>query len=109
MPKVFTGNHQAQSYFGILKMELPEAFVVQEQQSLDKWINLAFEIDGIVSASVAENSINLQNLKADISQKLLAKIFAECKAMGAGMEQAKEIVGKVVQSAVTRVSRIQNG
>jgi len=67
----------------------------------DKWVNLAFEIDQAVENSVAENSINPQNIEADIRKKLLPRMFQECRTIGGGMDQAKKIVEMIVQ--ITRV------
>ncbi|TKI04504.1 type I restriction endonuclease subunit R [Martelella alba] len=101
IPNVFAGNHHAQAYFGVLKKVLPDVFAVQDQQVQDKWVKLAFDVDEAVDTSVAENSINSQNIEADIRKKLLPKMFQECKAIGGGMDQAKKIVEMVVQ--ITRV------
>lgn len=62
------------------------------------------ETRAYLSQSVAENSINPNNIEADIRKKLLPKIFAECKAVGGGIEQAKKIVEAVVQ--VVRVGQL---
>ncbi|MCU8043938.1 MULTISPECIES: type I restriction endonuclease subunit R [unclassified Shewanella] len=101
IPDTFSGNHHAQAYFGVFKKILPEAFAIQDQQVQDKWVKLAFEIDESVTTSVAENSINPQNIEADIRKKLLPRMFQECKAIGGGMDQAKKIVEMIVQ--ITRV------
>lgn len=101
IPAVFNNNRHAQAYFGVFKKILPEAFVVIDQHAQDKWVKLAFEIDLSVEKSVAENSINPQNIEADIRKKLLPLIFKECKNIGAGMDQAKKIVEMIVQ--ITRV------
>ena len=101
IPNAFSGNRHAQAYFGVFKKVLPEAFTIVDQQAQDKWVKLAFEIDQAVETSVAENSINPQNIEADIRKKLLPKIFQECKAIGGGMDQAKKIVEMIVQ--ITRV------
>lgn len=101
IPDTFNGNHHAQAYFGVFKKILPEAFTIQDQQVQDKWVKLAFEIDESVTTSVAENSINPQNIEADIRKKLLPRMFQECKAIGGGMDQAKKIVEMIVQ--ITRV------
>ncbi len=101
IPDTFAGNHHAQAYFGVFKKILPEAFAIQDQQVQDKWVKLAFEIDESVTTSVAENSINPQNIEADIRKKLLPRMFQECKAIGGGMDQAKKIVEMIVQ--ITRV------
>ncbi len=101
IPDAFGGNHHAQAYFGIFKKVLPNAFSIQDDQVQDKWVKLAFTIDKVVEKSVAENSINPQNIEADIRKQLLPMMFRECKAVGDGMDQAKAIVEWVVQ--ITRV------
>jgi type I restriction enzyme R subunit len=101
IPDVFAGNYHAQAYFGVFKKVLPEALAVLDSQVQDKWIQLAFEVDQAVEISVAEHSINPQNIEADIRKKLLPRMFRECKSIGAGMDQAKKIVEMIVQ--ITRV------
>ncbi|WP_337908235.1 type I restriction endonuclease subunit R [Vibrio cholerae] len=101
IPDAFAGNRHAQAYFGVFKKVLPEALAVLDSQVQDKWVNVAFEIDQAVETSVAENSINPQNIEADIRKKLLPRMFQECKAIGGGMVQAKKIVEMIVQ--ITRV------
>jgi len=105
IPNVFAGNRHAQAYFGVFKKVLPDAFASPEmttdQQVQDKWIKLAFEIDQAVETSVTENSINPQNIEADIRKQLLPRLFQECKSIGGGMDQAKKLVEMIVQ--ITRV------
>lgn len=101
IPDSFAGNRHAQAYFGVFKKVLPEALAVLDQQVQDKWVKVAFEIDQAVETSVAENSINPQNIEADIRKKLLPRMFQECKAIGGGMDQAKKIVEMIIQ--ITRV------
>ncbi|PSF06107.1 DEAD/DEAH box helicase [Marinobacter fuscus] len=101
IPDAFAGNRHAQAYFGVFKKVLPEALSVLDQQVQDKWVKVAFDIDQAVETSVAENSINPQNIEADIRKKLLPRMFQECKAIGGGMDQAKKVVEMIVQ--ITRV------
>ncbi|MCK9246572.1 MAG: type I restriction endonuclease subunit R [Anaerolineaceae bacterium] len=101
IPDVFAGNHHAQAYFGVFKKILPEALAVMNQQVQDKWVQLAFDIDKAVETAVTENSINPQNIEAEIRKKLLPTMFQECKAIGGGIDQAKKIVEMVVQ--ITRI------
>lgn len=101
IPDAFAGNRHAQAYFGIMKKVLPEAFQIQDQQVQDKWVRLSFMMDELVEQSVKENSINPQNIEASIRKGLMPVMFKECKAVGAGMDQARKIVEWVVQ--VTRV------
>ena len=97
IPDVFNGNRHAQAYFGVFKKCLPEAFRVIDENVQDKWVQLAFSVDSGVEISVSENSINPQNIEADIRKKLLPMMFGECKSVGGGMDQAKKIVEMVVQ------------
>lgn len=101
IPHAFAGNRHAQAYFGLFKQILPEVFTVMDSQVQDKWVALAFKIDDAVTQSVAENSINPQNIEADIRKKLLPMLFKESKDVGAGMDQAKKLVERIVQ--ITRV------
>lgn len=101
IPDALTGHRHAQAYFGIFKKVLPAALTLLDQQVLSKWVKLAFEIDESVETSVAEHSINPQNIEADIRKKLLPRMFQECKSIGGGMNQAKTIVEMIVQ--ITRV------
>lgn len=97
MPNVFAGNHHAQAYFGVFKQTLPEVFTAADQATQDQWVQLAFTLDAHVEQSVAEHSINPQNIEANIRKKLLPLLFKECKAIGGGMDQAKAMVERVVQ------------
>jgi type I restriction enzyme, R subunit len=99
IPDMFQGNQHAQAYFGIFKKELPDTFNKMEDSQY--WIDLAFNLDGIVETAVSEHSINPQNIEADIRKKLLPLLFKACKTVGGGMDQAKTIVEWVIQ--ITRV------
>ncbi|SLM61600.1 Type I restriction-modification system, restriction subunit R [Dickeya aquatica] len=101
IPDAFAGNQHAQAYFGVFRKILPEVFAIVDAQVQDKWVKLAFTLDQLVDVSVAENSINPQNIEADIRKKLLPMLFKECKAIGGGMDQAKKMVEMIVQ--ITRV------
>jgi type I restriction enzyme R subunit len=97
MPNVFAGNHHAQAYFGVFKQTLPDVFANADNEVQEQWVQLAFTLDAQVEQSVAEHSINPQNIEADIRKKLLPLLFKECKAIGGGMDQAKVMVERVVQ------------
>lgn len=101
LPDAFMGNKHAQAYFGIFKKTLPEALNSNDEQVQGHWIKLAFSLDKMVETSVAEHSINPQNIENDIRKKLLPLLFRECKTVGAGMDQAKAVVEWVVK--ITRV------
>lgn len=101
IPDRFDGNHHAQAYYGVFKKILPKVFEVEDAQVQDTWVDLAFEINTKVETSVKENSINPQNIEADIRKQLLPLMFKRCKDIGYGMDQAKSIVEYIVQ--ITRV------
>lgn len=97
IPDQFEGNRHAQALFGIFKLVLPEAVEQSQEGELQSWIDLAFQVDTLVTAAVAENSINPQNIEASIRKGLLPLLFKTCKEAGAGMDQAKAMVEHVVQ------------
>lgn len=101
IPDVFAGNKHAQAYFGVFKQNLPETFANLDAAMQATWVSLAQEVDAAVDGAVKEQSINPQNIEAEIRKKLLPKLFAVCKNHGAGMEQAKRMVETIVQ--ITRV------
>lgn len=98
IPDVFQGNRHAQAYFGILKKVLPETLhdgLTESEQM--PWVTLAFDMDAAITQAVAENSINPQNIEADIRKKLLPMMFQACRSIGGGVDQAKIMVEMVVQ------------
>ena len=101
LPDAFSGNRHAQAYFGVFKKVLPEALAVMDEQVQNRWVELAFEVDRQVETAVAENSINPQNIEADIRTKLLPMLFKYCKDVGAGLDKVKKMVELIVQ--ITRV------
>ena len=101
LPDAFAGNRHAQAYFGVFKKVLPEALAVMDEQVQNRWVELAFEVDRQVETAVAEDSINPQNIEADIRTKLLPMLFKYCKDVGAGLDKVKKMVELIVQ--ITRV------
>lgn len=96
LPDKFTDNRHAQAYFGIVKMYLGSEQNNVDEEISDRWVNISFEIDQIVTNAIAEYSINPRNIEGEIRKKLLPMIFSECKVSGAGMDQAKTMVDKIV-------------
>ena len=104
LPDSFKGNRHAQAYYVVFKKMIPDGFQGLPEEQQQKWVDISFTVDELVNIAVAENSINPQNIEADIRKKLLPLIFKECKVLGAGMDQAKGIVEMVVQ--ITRIDLI---
>ncbi|XNS74773.1 type I restriction endonuclease subunit R [Vibrio cyclitrophicus] len=88
-PKI---KRHVQAYFGLFLKHLGDINVISE----DERFNYAMQIDEVVTASVAEFSINPQEIENQIRRKLLPVLF---KAIG--MDTAKVIIADVIQ--ITRL------
>ncbi|MFW1469703.1 HsdR family type I site-specific deoxyribonuclease [Vibrio parahaemolyticus] len=88
-PKI---KRHVQAYFGLFLKHLDDINVLSE----DERFNYAMQIDEVVTASVAEFSINPQEIENQIRRKLLPVLF---KAIG--MDTAKIIISDVIQ--ITRL------
>ncbi|MFA0560844.1 type I restriction endonuclease subunit R [Vibrio breoganii] len=87
-PKI---KRHVQAYFGLFFHHL-----VDDTLSEDECFNYAIQIDEVVTASVAEFSINPQEIENQINRKLLPMLF---KAVG--MDTAKLIIADVIK--ITRL------
>lgn len=101
IPEAFEGERQAQAFFGVFKQELPETFTAMDEVGQQAWVDLAFNLDQIVTNAVAEHSINPQNIEAEIRKQAMVITFTHCKQVGAGIDHAKRIVEALIQ--ITRV------
>jgi len=81
-----------QAYFGLFLKHLADGNSLSEEERF----NYAMQIDEVVTASVAEFSINPQEIENQIRRKLLPVLF---KAIG--MDTAKVIISDVIQ--ITRL------
>ncbi|EOX4429897.1 type I restriction endonuclease subunit R [Vibrio alginolyticus] len=88
-PKV---KRHVQAYFGLFLKHLSDVTSLSEEDRF----NYAMQIDEVVTASVAEFSINPQEIENQIRRKLLPVLF---KAIG--MDTAKVIIADVIQ--ITRL------
>ena len=88
-PKV---KRYVQAYFGLFLKHLSDVTSLSEEERF----NYAVQIDEVVTASVAEFSINPQEIENQIRRKLLPVLF---KAIG--MDTAKLIIADVIQ--ITRL------
>lgn len=102
IPDQFADNHSAQAYFGVFKTVLPESLANNDTQ----WIELAFSIDQLIVQIVAQYSLNTDQVEKEIRKQLLPTMFRTCQSVGAGIEQAKEIIERIVQ--IVRVGQ-ENG
>ena len=84
-PKI---KRHVQAYYGLFPRHLGEDHEISE----DECFELAVMIDEVVTALVAEYSINQSELEKQVSSKLLPDLFKVC-----GIEKAKLIIVDVIQ------------
>lgn len=96
-PDLLAQNPHARAYYGIFRIVLgDEALENVSQNERQVFVDLALRIDQLVDQAMAENSLNPQNIEAQIRKGLLPLLFKKL-----GMERAREVVEQIVQ--VTRV------
>ena len=88
-PKI---KRHVQAYYGLFLKNLADSNALSEDERFD----YAMQIDEVVTASVAEFSINPQEIENHIRRKLLPVLF---KAVG--MDTAKVIITDIIQ--ITRL------
>ncbi|NOJ08298.1 type I restriction endonuclease subunit R [Vibrio splendidus] len=88
-PKI---KRHVQAYYGLFLKNLADSNALSEDERFD----YAMQIDKVVTASVAEFSINPQEIENHIRRKLLPVLF---KAVG--MDTAKVIIADIIQ--ITRL------
>jgi type I restriction enzyme R subunit len=97
MPDPLTANPHAKAYFGVFKLVFgEEAFNGLSEADRQGYVKQALAIDELVDKAVAENSVNPQNIEAEIRKGLLPRLFKMI-----GMDKAKEVIEHIVQ--ITRI------
>lgn len=94
IPDSFGDNYAARAYFGIFKITLGDETLSEKPEN--DWTDLAISIDEVVDTAIAENSLNPQNIEAQIRKNLLPLLFKLV-----GMDKAKEIIEHIIQ--ITRI------
>ncbi|MDM4766673.1 HsdR family type I site-specific deoxyribonuclease [Pelomonas sp. SE-A7] len=96
-PDELATNPHAKAYFGAIRLVLGEdSFAALESQTLERLVQQSLAIDTVVKDSVAENSLNPQNIEAAIRKGLLPLLFGSL-----GLDNAKQVVEQVIQ--ITRI------
>jgi len=96
-PDPLAANPHAKAYFGVFKLVFgEEAFNALSDMDRQSYVEQALAIDELVDKAVAENSVNPQNIEAEIRKGLLPRLFKMI-----GMDKAKEVIEHIVQ--ITRV------
>ncbi len=97
MPPSLGENKHAAAYYGIFKLVLGSDF---EQEETSDIADISLEIDRIVVVSVAENSLNPQNIEAAIRKKVLPLLFKRI-----GLDRAKNVCERIVEVTKLGLSR----
>ena len=87
-----TIKRHVQAYYGLFLMQLDEPMPLSEEQCL----GFALQIDDVVRKSVAEYSINPQEIENQIKLGLLPVLFNDI-----GLEKAQSVIAGVIQ--ITRL------
>ena len=85
-------KRHVQAYYGLFLMQLDEPLPLSEEQCLE----FALQIDDVVRRSVAEYSINPQEIENQIKLGLLPVLFNDI-----GLEKAQSVIAEVIQ--ITRL------
>ncbi|MDQ7001919.1 MAG: type I restriction endonuclease subunit R, partial [Ghiorsea sp.] len=94
IPKELENKPHAKAYYGAIKLVLGEdAYAVLSPEKKQDFIDLAMEMDDVVNRAIAENSINPQNIEAEIQKSLLPRLF---KALG-GLDLGKAVLTHMIQ------------
>lgn len=97
IPATLQAQPQARAIFGIFKQELPQQLDSADPKTQDSWIDLALQASDIINQAVAAYSINPQGMAAEIRRQLLPPVLKQCQTAGAGMDQARSIIGRIVE------------
>ncbi|WP_345739153.1 UvrB domain 3-containing protein, partial [Acetobacter orientalis] len=98
IPAIFEGHRHAQAYYGVFLKTFAAIFnhkqTEEEQQS---WIDLAFQIDSIVSKAVRENSLSRPDMEKTVTLALISLLFPVGQKIGFGLDKITEITTQVIQ------------
>ena len=95
IPDILSGNRPAQAYFGLFKLHYKHINIDSDIST--RWVDLCLTTNDVVRKTVAEYSINPQDIEANIRKQLLPIIFYECKLLNEGMDHANAIIGQIIQ------------
>ncbi|WP_339865424.1 HsdR family type I site-specific deoxyribonuclease, partial [Paremcibacter congregatus] len=103
VPAVFGDNKHAAAYFGLFRLVKGDEFFANiDESQRSELTDEAQEIDKTVRNAIAENSLNPQNIEAEIRKNLLPRLYGLM-----GLDDAKEVIEQVIQ--ITRVGLSREG
>ena len=97
VPDAFGDNRHAKAYYGTFRIVLgDEHFETIDEETQHRFVEEANAVDEVVRNSVAEHSLNPQNIETEIRKGLLPRLFKMV-----GLDAAKKVIERVIQ--ITRV------
>lgn len=97
IPEAVQHDPHRRAYFGILRLTLDGQAAPEQERT---FVDLTATIDEAVQRSVAENSLNPQNIEAQIRKQLLPELFKLI-----GLDKAKQVLDQIVDVTRTGLSR----
>lgn len=91
IPEQLREKEQARAFFGIFRMAQDSHDLTEE--NTDKLIEESLEAEKIVALAVAENSLNPQDIEAEITKGLLPRLYGWL-----GLERAKKVIENIIKS-----------
>ncbi|MCB2226716.1 MAG: type I restriction endonuclease subunit R [Desulfarculaceae bacterium] len=98
IPPELKDKPKARAYWGVLRMETDAKG--SETAGDDQLAGEALEIDKVVTTAVAEHSLNLKSMEAEINKGLLPRLFDMF-----GIEVAKKLIEEIINITRIRLSR----
>ena len=91
IPEQLREKEQARAFFGIFRMAQDSHDLTEE--NTDKLIEESLEAEKIVALAVAENSLNPQDIEAEITKGLLPRLYGWL-----GLERATKVIENIIKS-----------
>lgn len=89
IPEALREKERARAFFGIFRM----AESTQAPELQDKLVEESLAAERIVSLAIAENSLNPQDIEAEITKGLLPRLYSWL-----GLEQAQKVIDGIIKS-----------
>jgi type I restriction enzyme R subunit len=97
IPDSIQQDPHLRAYFGIFKLVVDEQLIREQEEA---FAEASRRINKTVHRSVAEHSLNPQNIEAEIRKALLPELFSLL-----GLDKAKQIIDQVIDITRSSISR----
>lgn len=92
-PEILQDNKKAKAFYGAFRLVLGDE---QVQQNSEDFAKNSLDIEVVVQKAVEENSLNPQNIEAQIRKSLLPSLYSKI-----GLDSAKAVIDHIVQTTRT--------